>query len=282
MGTVSRLTSKRNARRAAPVTRGTLIIIGGHEDKVGDRVILSEVARHARRHGVLVATIASGDGDAAWREYREVFSDLGVRDIERLELDGRADAQDDPRWRLLRRRRVVFFTGGDQLRITARFGGTAICERVREIYRMGGVIAGTSSGASVMSGTMLISGPGDESHRVRDNLHMAPGLGLIPEVLIDQHFAERGRMGRLIGGVAHNPRLLGIGIDEDTAIVVERHASFRVIGSGAVYVVDGRAAYDSNISEAETGRVLSVFGLVVHVLSAGNRFDLAHRAALAA
>jgi cyanophycinase len=169
----------------------------------------------------------------------------------------------------------VFFTGGDQLRISSQIGDTPVERRVREIHETGGVIAGTSAGASVMSDTMLVKGSSGESHRIGD-LHMAPGLGLVRDVIIDQHFAERGRIGRLLGAVAQNPRVLGVGIDEDTAIVV-RGGRFAVVGSGAVYVVDGEGVTRSNIAEAEPDRALSMHDVRLHVLSAGDAFDLATR-----
>ena len=172
-------------------------------------------------------------------------------------------------------RRGVFFTGGDQLRISSQIGDTPVERRVRDIHAAGGVIAGTSAGASVMSDTMLVRGSSAESHRIGD-LHMAPGLGLIHDVIIDQHFAERGRIGRLLGAVAQNPRVLGIGIDEDTAIVVEGEA-FRVLGGGAVYVVDGAGVTHSNIAEAAPQRTLSLYDVRLHVLSSGDPFDLALR-----
>lgn len=122
---------------------------------------------------------------------------------------------------------------------------------------------------------MLVKGPSAESYRIGE-LHMAPGLGLVRDVIIDQHFAERGRYGRLIGAVAHNPRLLGVGIDENTAIIVEG-SRFRVIGGGAAYVIDGEGATHSNIAEAKAERALSMFDIRVHVLSSGDRFDLEAR-----
>jgi cyanophycinase len=263
-------------------TRGTLIVIGGREDKTDGRRILTEVARRAGRGTLTVATVASEESEQAWEDYRRTFTELGVRRVEHLALDARDDEDEAVRQARLRRAKVVFFTGGDQLRITAKFGGTTLCERVRELYQRGGVIAGTSSGASVMSDTMLVSGTGDESHRVRDGLHMAPGLGLISGVLIDQHFAERGRIGRLIAAVAHNPRLLGLGIDEDTAVVIERDTRFHVLGTGAVYVIDARGVTDSNVADGEAGQIVSVFGLTLHVLREGNRFDLSARVPRAA
>ena len=169
----------------------------------------------------------------------------------------------------------LFFTGGDQLRISSQIGDTPIEEMVRAIHRRGGVIAGTSAGASVMSDTMLVRGSSAESHRIGD-LNMAPGLGLIEDVIIDQHFAERGRIGRLLGAVAQNPRVLGIGIDENTAIVVENDR-FRVIGAGAVYVVDGTDVTHSNIAEARRDEPLSMFGVRLHVVAGGDTFDLKKR-----
>jgi cyanophycinase len=146
---------------------------------------------------------------------------------------------------------------------------------VREIHQTGGLIAGTSAGASMMSETMLVKGTSGESHKIGD-LHMAPGLGLVRDVIIDQHFAERGRFGRLFGAVAHNPRELGIGIDEDTALVLQ-DGRFEVIGSGCVYVVDGAGVTQSNIAEARPERALSMYDIRLHVLSSGDTFDLARR-----
>ena len=126
-----------------------------------------------------------------------------------------------------------------------------------------------------MSDTMLVRGASAESHRIGD-LHMAPGLGLIRDVIIDQHFAERGRIGRLLGAVAHSPRVLGVGIDEDTAILV-RGRRFEVLGSGAVYVVDGEGVTQSNISEGDSMSALSMYDVTLHVLASGDIFDLDKR-----
>jgi cyanophycinase len=169
----------------------------------------------------------------------------------------------------------VFFTGGDQLRIVSQIGDTRLDALVRDLHQRGGVVAGTSAGASAQSDTMLVAGSGRESHRIGD-LHMVPGLGLIPNVIIDQHFAERGRIGRLLGAVAHNPRMLGIGIDEDTAIVVEGD-SMTVIGSGGVTIIDAASVTRSNIAEAKPDRVLSMHDVRLHALSAGDCFHLSTR-----
>jgi len=171
----------------------------------------------------------------------------------------------------------VFFTGGDQMKITSQVGDTPVFGRVHEIYRDGGVIAGTSAGASAMSETMLVSGDDQKSFTVGGSTRMAPGLGLIGGVIIDQHFTERGRIGRLVGAVAQNPGNIGIGIDEQTSIVVEGDRSFYVLGSGAVYVIDGTGLGYSNIAEEDAHKTLSVHGLRLHVLSQGDDFDLDSR-----
>jgi cyanophycinase len=124
---------------------------------------------------------------------------------------------------------------------------------------------------------MLAAGPGGASVGIREALHMAPGLGLTRHMVIDQHFAQRGRIGRLLGAVAQNPRLLGVGIDEDTAVILEHGTRFHVIGSGSVYVVDARGVSDSNISESAPEAALSVFGATLHVLASGDRFDIVER-----
>lgn len=146
---------------------------------------------------------------------------------------------------------------------------------IHDLHAQDGLIAGTSAGASVMSETMVVGGSSDESYRIGD-LHMAPGLGLLPQVIIDQHFDECGRLGRLLGAVAQNPRMLGIGIDEDTAIEVTG-TSFEAIGTGAVTIVDGAGVTRSNIAEASPERTLSINDVRLHVLSAGDRFDLEQR-----
>ena len=144
------------------------------------------------------------------------------------------------------------------------------------MFERGGLVAGTSAGASVMSDTMLVTGESRGTPRISDSLRMAPGLGLMHHVVIDQHFSERGRFGRLLGAVAHNPQSLGLGIDEDTAIVVQGKA-FRVLGSGAVYVLDARGATYSNIADATTDEAMSIYDVTVHVLNQGDSFDLALR-----
>jgi cyanophycinase len=261
--------------RIAPSADGTLIIIGGHEDKTGKRAILRQVAKHVKGGRLVIATVASHEPEGYFSSYQRAFADLGVTDLVELYVHDRAETTDPAKLRLLDDAAGVFFSGGDQLRISSQLGDTPVERRLREIHAAGGVIAGTSAGASAMSDTMLVRGTSGESYRIGD-LHMAPGLGLIRDVIIDQHFAERGRIGRLLGAVAQNPRELGIGIDEDTAIVV-RGQRFEVVGSGAVYVADGAGVTHSNIAEAQPERALSIYDVRLHVLSTGDAFDLEAR-----
>lgn len=256
-------------------TPGPIIVIGGHEDKAGERVILRAVAEALHGRKLVLATVASHEPEGYFEAYEKAFTDLGVTDLVELYLNDRAETHDDDKVSLFDGAGGVFFTGGDQLRISSQIGDTPIEDRIRQVWANGGVLAGTSAGASVMSDTMLVRGSSAGSYRVGD-LQMSPGLGIMRDVIIDQHLAERGRIGRLLGAVAHSPRVLGIGIDEDTAIFVEgRH--FRVLGSGAVYVVDGAGVTQSNIAEEQEERPLSIYDVRLHVLTSGDAFDLQDR-----
>jgi cyanophycinase len=254
---------------------GTLIVIGGHEDKDGDKSILNAVVKALPPGRLVVATIASHEPEGYFDAYQKAFGELGVTDLVEVYIDQRHEAGDREKLAAFNGATGVFFSGGDQLRISSQMGDTPLEDRVRQIYAGGGVVAGTSAGASAMGETMLVRGASGESHRIGD-LHLAPGLGLIPDVIIDQHFAERGRIGRLLGAVALNPRILGIGIDEDTAIVVKGE-TFDVIGAGGVYVLDAAGVSHSNIAEAKPESALSIFDVRLHVLSAGDRFNLESR-----
>ncbi|MES2521187.1 MAG: cyanophycinase [Gemmatimonadota bacterium] len=256
---------------------GRLIAIGGHEDKENERVILRAVANEAKRGALVVVTAASDMPDEVWADYEPIFRDLGVEDVRHLHVNNREQALDASVHGVLDGARVVFFTGGDQLKLTSQLGDTPVYQKTRAIYESGGCIAGTSAGASVVCETMLVSGDSSSSPRVGDTLRMAPGFGFVSGVIIDQHFAERGRIGRLIGAVAQNPRILGIGIDENTALYFDNGFSFSVLGEGGVYVVDARDVTNSNVVEDATDRTLSVFNIRLHLLNMGDEFDLESR-----
>jgi hypothetical protein len=149
---------------------------------------------------LVVATVASQVPEEVWKDYEPLFHELGVKKVVHLDVNSREEAKSPERLKLLDNAAGIFFTGGDQLKLTSQLGDSPIYERLREIYRDGGVIAGTSAGASVVCETMLVGGAGEESHQVGTSLRMAPGFGLIPGVIIDQHFAQRGRIGRLVAG----------------------------------------------------------------------------------
>jgi cyanophycinase len=254
---------------------GSLLLIGGHEEKEGHRVILQRVAKHAAGGRLVVVTVASEEPEPQWHEYRKTFAELGLRDVVQLDARRRDELTAVDSVEALKHAKVVFFAGGDQMRITSKFGGTPLCDAMRELYQKGALIAGTSSGASVLSEVMMAGGESDASHDDRDHLRLSAGLGLMQGVIIDQHFAERGRIGRLLGAVAQNARLLGIGIDENTALLIENSRNASVLGSGAVYILDAREmTYTSCEGNSAT---MSAFGLRMHVLSESDRFDLETR-----
>lgn len=254
---------------------GNLIIIGGAEDKDGDREILRKLTDYLDKENgtLLIATIATENPEKSYSKYNSVFSKLGVKNIKSLDVNSRREAFDIENTKLVKEADLLFFTGGDQLRITSILGGTPIYDALKELCNSGGLIAGTSAGASVMSDTMIVTGEDDESPR-KCTLKMSPGLGLVRNIIIDQHFAQRGRIGRLLTGIAQNPEVLGIGIDEDTAIIVSDKGIAEVVGSGAVYFIDGSSIVYSNVSEQYAEDVLSMFNVKLHVLKEGNRFNL--------
>ncbi|MCR4945116.1 MAG: cyanophycinase [Clostridium sp.] len=257
---------------------GNLIIIGGAEDKKGRKKILDKVCNciNKERDILLVVTVATLYPKEAAEKYRNVFTNLGVRNIEVLNINSREDSYKDESIELIKKSRLIFFTGGDQLRITSLIGGTPVCEELKKSGVNGKYIVGTSAGASVMSDTMIVDGDDEESPR-KCTLKMSPGMGFIENVIIDQHFAQRGRIGRLLTGIAQNPDVLGIGIDENTAIIVNKNGFFEVIGEGAVYIIDGSTISYSNVSEQYSDEILSIYNVKLHVLREKDKFSLARR-----
>ena len=253
---------------------GKLIIIGGREDKEKELEILRTVADHVGNGKLCIVSVASSVGDELWDDYSRIFKSLGVKKLTHLDVVHRTEAIDQKAYKAVKDANAVFFTGGDQLKITSELGGTVVGDRIYEIFKAGGVIAGTSAGASVMGEIMMVAGESDKTFRIGRGLNMSAGLGFAPQLLIDQHFAERGRIGRLLAAVAHNPRYLGIGIDEDTAIIMEDKC-FKVIGNGAVYVIDAHESNGLNISEAPMDTTLSIHNVKLHLLSRDDKFDLA-------
>lgn len=260
------------------IVEGKLIIIGGAEDKEGSKEILKVVCQSINKENdfLVIATIATENPEEAGKKYTKIFNNLGVKNINILDVKERNEAHNEENINMLKKAALVFFTGGDQLRITSILGGTPLHEEIKHSYTRGCIYVGTSAGASVMSSTMIVNGIDEESPK-KCTLKMAPGLDLIDGVIIDQHFAQRGRIGRLLVGIAENPGTLGIGIDEDTAIIVDNKGIFNVIGSGAVYVIDGCNISYSNVSEQYQEELLSMFDVKMHVLKEGNGFNLLTR-----
>ncbi|MGB4372723.1 MAG: cyanophycinase [Halanaerobiales bacterium] len=262
----------------AEKNRGSLLLIGGAEDKEGERKILKRFASLVKERGsyLLVLTSATSRAEEVGREYRGIFQELGIDRVKILDIDSRTKAMSSTNATLLEEAGGIFFTGGDQLRITSFFGGTRVYDALKKAYEGGAVVAGTSAGASVVSEIMIVGGEGDDSPHL-NSVRLAAGLGLLEEVVVDQHFAQRGRMNRLLFAVAYNPHILGLGIDEDTAIEFQAEASFLVHGSRTVTVIDGREITYSNISELEGNQALALLNVKIHVIPAGYAYNLVKR-----
>lgn len=257
---------------------GTLLIIGGAEDKQGECRILKEFIRLAegRGGGIVIMTAATQYPQKVSAEYIEIFKRLGADQVLSLDISSRRQAQRPSTKEIILSAGGIFFTGGDQLRITGILGGTAADWALHEAYRRGTVLAGTSAGASVMSATMIIGGDNDSPPQ-QSTISMGPGMGLVRGVVIDQHFAQRGRLGRLVAAVAQQPATLGIGLDEDTAVVINSKGEMRVLGSQAVTIVDCNGCEHTNISEAKPRQPLALTEIRVHILPQGYGFDLQER-----
>jgi len=265
---------------ALETNKGILVIIGGAEDKKGESVILKQAPEMLEKGDILtILTTATEQPEETGKVYLKAFKRLGVDKVEILNINTRDDADDPDKCKIIEKSRCLFMTGGDQLRITSILGGTRAYSAIKELYRSGGIIMGTSAGASVMSSTMIVEGNDNQPAR-KCTLKMAPGLGLFEGVIIDQHFDQRGRFGRLLCAIAENPDTLGIGIDEDTAIKVYPDNHFEVIGSNAVTILDGKSIQCSNVSELNPNEILAVMGVTVHALPQGYGFNLENRKAM--
>lgn len=262
----------------AKKVRGSLLLIGGAEDKEGEKVILKRFASLVKEKGsyLVVLTSATTQAEQVGREYQEIFLELGIDTVRILDIDSRSKAMSTTNAALLEKAGGIFFTGGDQLRITSIFGGTRVYGALKKAYEEGTIVAGTSAGASVVSDIMIVGGEEEDSPQL-NSVRLASGFGLLEELVIDQHFAQRGRMNRLLFAVAYNPHILGVGIDEDTAIEFQADYSFVVHGSRSVTVIDGREISYSNISELEGDQPLALLNVKIHVLPAGYAYNLSNR-----
>ncbi len=256
----------------------TLIIIGGGEDKKTDKKILKEVIKLSGedRAKIGIITTATDYPDEVGMEYENLFYDLGAYEVHTLSIMDRKHSNIRGKIDSILDYDCLFFTGGDQLKISSIIGGTYFHHIIHKFYDQGKVLAGTSAGASMMSEIMIVEGY-DEKAPAEATINMSPGMGLIKNVIIDQHFNQRGRIGRLLSGVAQNPNILGIGIDENTAIIVKDNRSFSVLGNGVVTIVDGRSIEYTNISEQFSDEPLALTNVVVHILPENYGYDLVNK-----
>jgi len=261
---------------------GLLMAIGGAEDKVRERLILRsfvDACGGPDAHLVVLAT-ASEVAETGER-YADLFYQLHADSVEVLRISNREDALDSgpETLDLLEYATGLFLTGGNQLRITSALGGTAIAAAIRRRHQAGMVVAGTSAGAAVLSEHMISMGDSGGTPR-RRLVQMAKGLGLAPDMVIDQHFRRRDRLGRLLTALSYNPGPLGVGIDEDTAALVDGDGTLRVLGSGAVTVVDASGLRFTDSHLAHRDQPLAMLGVKLDFLTTGCRYDLARRAGL--
>lgn len=254
---------------------GHLVIIGGGEDRKHDMHILArfvELSGGAEAR-IVVITAASQIGDEMWKIYDDAFGALGVRQRRHLELNSRQDANSEETVRMVVEATGIFMTGGDQKRLLALIGGTALDAEMHAALKLrGATIGGTSAGASAMSGHMLAQGRTDLLPE-KGSVSLGAGLGFLHRVIVDQHFSERQRLSRLLSIVAANPYLQGIGIDEDTALVIERGVGIEVLGEGAVTVVDGRTMI-TNLAEIKDRATPELIDVRLHLLPSGTKYCL--------
>lgn len=276
---------------SAPARRlcqGPVMPIGGAEEKqAGDQKdVLQRFVELAggERSRIVVIPTASETPEEVGKDYLKAFTNLGAKAVEMLKIDEREDSNSEANLQCLRGATGIFITGGAQARLVSLLCGTLAMECIRMRNAEGVVVAGTSAGASIVASHVMVGGTGlagdSASAAARKGMvELAAGFGLLQDLIIDQHFSQRGRMGRLLSVFAANPGLLSIGLDEDTAVVIDRNGMLEVMGSGMVTIVDGRNAI-SDYYEREIGEVLTVAESHLFVLGPGRRFDLNTRHAV--
>lgn len=252
-----------------------LVIVGGAEDRLQDRVILRKFADYCggSQARIRVITAASGDPEGVWQSYQNVFRALGVEDVQRLAIDDRDSAHAAPLQAEILQADGIFMSGGDQSKLMNTLWDTPAYQSLHQSFHLNRCcIGGTSAGAAVMSRHMIAQGPAVLRPR-KDAVDTDIGLGLLSQAVVDQHFSERRRLARLLSTLAMRPDLLGVGIDEDTALVIEKGQALEVIGKGTVTLVDP-SQMQSNVTELETLEQIEMLGVQLHVLPAGHRYSL--------
>lgn len=258
---------------------GHLLVIGGAEDKYNERRILKKFLELAGGDGaeVLIVPVASDFPEFAADVYTQAFRNLGVANPRVLRATSRQDVFQAKAEELLDGVTGIFITGGDQMRLVSVLGGTEFANKLRRKTRETNlVLAGTSAGAAGMSTSMIVRGE-STSHPHKNSVRLSPGLGFLKNIIIDQHFTERGRISRLITAVAYNPYNLGVGIDENTAIILNSEGVMEVYGAGSATVVDGSQITYNEIAEVDDNQPFSVCGVQLHVLRDGLIYDVVER-----
>ena len=256
----------------------TLLAIGGNHDSSG--TIMEQFLRLSGGLEASIVILATASGlKNAGKEQASGLAKLGLkRPANILTIRERTAANDPDALRAVREATGIFISGGTQMRLTSTLGGTEFHQALLDAHRRGVVIAGTSAGAACMSAIMIAYGNGGQSPR-QGNAHLVPGLGFREDVLFDQHFSQRNRIGRMLVYISANPVLLGIGIDENTAALIEED-TLNVIGANSVFVFDGRSMSNSNVAEVKSRQLVAMSGMTIHVLTAGCQFDIRERKAV--
>jgi cyanophycinase len=260
---------------------GTLFAIGGAEAKLRRRTVLEAFVAAAGGSDARIAIVSSASslGVQVVEVYKGVFTSLGAGEVISLRPESRTQAQDPDLVEPLGKVSAIFLTGGNQLKLSSFITGTPFGEAIQEAYQRGTLVGGTSAGASILAEHMIAFGAGGSTPKQRMS-QLSAGLGLLRGVVIDQHFEQRNRYGRLLSLVAQSPSLLGLGVDEDTAAVIHDGSRLTVVGRGAVTVVDGQHLI-SNAFAAKRTTPLLMSGAVIHILPAGSHFDLTSRTLIA-
>lgn len=259
---------------------GHLVIIGGAEDKYNERRILHKFIALAGGMDarILIVPVASDYPEFSADVYTQTFRNLGLQGVKILRATSRQAVIDADAADLLADVTGVFISGGDQMRLVSMLGGTDFARLLEERVRHSPlVLAGSSAGAAGMSATMIVRGDAT-THPSKNAVRLSPGLGILRNIIIDQHFTERGRLSRLIAAVSYNPRQLGLGIDENTAVIISNDGTLEVHGHGTVTIVDGSRITYNDIAEVEDVQPFAVAGVQLHILRDGLRYDITHRA----
>ena len=262
-------------------TRGWIVPIGGAENKENDRDILERfLAVSGGADADIVVIPAASRMHETGPRYERLFRELGAADVTVMDFDTRRDCQEAGRLARLERASGIFFTGGNQLRLTTLLGGTPVAKLIRQRNAHGVTVGGTSAGASILSEHMIAFGD-EGSAVISGSVRLAPGLGLTNRFIIDQHFRQRDRLGRLITALAYNPFAVGIGLDEDTAAFIGPDETIEIEGSGGVTILDAADVSFSSIADVVEGQPVCMLGLRLHILVAGATFNLHTRQAAA-